>query len=546
MTEFPPKHQANLPSLGEESARDYASRYAQLSVRGKQALDRILVLLSSHLASQPASRISFSPAFLFSVCDALQRGRANSPALQEDTSILPSVLSKLRHWRLLDTRHRESCECIHKLALDLAEITCADEVSASTSSDVGHATSHGRRRIKWVGSDPPYESQDGEPSRSSSPSSSSSRSRALDSAQECAHVLPDLIQCRSDAGYEFCQASRLGTPDSEDAGPVAPRRHRSASEFRSGCSACRHPRVSGPSTPPSPRMTPMEQRMPFGAVNQFDTSVDISVSSPRHPKTSVHSTTSKKTRQGNHRSSQSLSRGAHVDENEPPPPKRPGVPQGIGISFPRQRTHSPRISNVSLSREPYSPVATSVQRRVQASKLPIRTREGDKQTSSHPVASVDSLLPIVHHSRSLTIASPIDFHPHTPNRAQSLSYTPVRSHGFGSVAGRVPKPSSSAVGRSAERLPSWSQTHRRDPQTTPSLIPRPPASSSPTPAKARSQNAPPCASPAAPSQPWMSPNVPSGVTPRDRRSVSAQTHKHTHSDGSLLSSPLLATRRWQL
>ena len=538
MTECPLEHQASFSSLGEESARDYASRHAQLSLRGKQVLDRLLVLLPSHLKSQPTSRISlFSPALLFSICDVLQHGRADSSAEQDDTSVLPSVLSKLRDWRLLGPNYRYSTRGVHKLALDLAGIT--DEASASTSSDVSRS-SHGRLRMKWVGSDSPNESQDRE--SSSSPPPSSSRSAVLDSPQECAHVLPDLDQRRSDSRYEPCQASRLGAPDSEDPSAVVSRRHHSVSGFRSGCSACRHLRVSGPSAPPSPQMPSLEQRTLVGDVNQFDTNISTSVPSPRHPKPSLQRITTKKTKRENQKSLQSLPRGAHVDENEPPLAKPPGVQQAIGISFPRQRTHSPRISNAFLSREPFSPVATSVQRRMELNNFPNRTREDDKHTFSHRVTSVDLLLPIVNQSHTPTRASPIDLHPYTPNRAQSFSYTPVNSYGFGSVAGRVPKLSSNAVGQSSKRLPSWSQTHRHDPATTTSAILNPTAALSPPPAKARSQNT----HSSAPSRPWLPSSMPSDAKPRDRRSVSSQTHKHTQSAGFLPLSPLPAARKWHV
>ncbi|KAH0826249.1 hypothetical protein J3R83DRAFT_5714 [Lanmaoa asiatica] len=540
MTECPLERQF-IGSAGEESVRSYASRHAQLSLRGKQILDRLLVLLSTCLKSQPTSRVSpFSPAHLFSICDTLQHGHVDGSAEQNDTSVLPSVLSKLRDWRLLDPDYRYSSGGIHKLALDLAGIT--DEASASTSSDLVH-TSLPRLRIKWVSLDSPCESQGREPSSSTPPSPSSPRSDVLDSAHECAHALPDMSERRSDAVYESCQVGRLGTPNSEDTNAVVSRRHYSVSGFRSGCSACRHPRISGPSAPPSPQMTSLEQRMPFSVVNQLGTNINNTVSSPRHMKPSVQHATTKKTRREKHKSSQSISRGAHINENELP---LPTPIAGIGISFPRQRTHSPRISNALLSREPSIPVAASVQRRVEPSHLPNRTREGDKHTSSHRVASVDLRLPIANHFPNH--ASPIDLHPHAPTRAQSFSYTPVNSHGLGSAAVGVQKLSSNVVGsRLSGRLPFWSQghLHRRPTMTMTTTSVKPTGSLSPSPAKPSFQNPHPFTR-LRPSSGSIPSKIPSDMKRRDPRSVSSRTHKHTQSVGSLPPSPLLHARKWQV
>ena len=72
MTECPLEHHPGSFSLEKESVGDVASRHAQLSVRGKRILDRLLVLLPSHLKSQSPSRVSpFQPALLFSICDVL-------------------------------------------------------------------------------------------------------------------------------------------------------------------------------------------------------------------------------------------------------------------------------------------------------------------------------------------------------------------------------------------------------------------------------------------------------------------------------------------
>lgn len=542
MTECPLEHQllAGFPSLEKEPVREYAARHAQLSVRGEQVFDRLLVLLPIYLKSQPTTRVSpFPPALLFSICDALQHGRAHGPAEQHDTSVLPSVLSKLRSWRLLDPDSRSSSEGRHRLALDLAGIT--DEASASTGSVFDH-TSHARLRMKWVSSDSLSESPDREPSSSTPPSPSSSRFSVLDSPQECAYALPDLSERRSDTGYESCQTGRLGTPDSEDAGAVVSQRLHSVSGFRSGCSACRHSRVSGP-TPPTLQMASLGQMTPFSDVNRFDTNTNTTFSSPRHPKPSVQHTTTKKTKREKHKPSQSISRSAHVNENEPPLATSVGIQQGTGISFPRQYTHYPRISNVLSSRNPPSPAAASVERRSEPNH-PNRTREGDKHTSSHRVASVDLRLPMGNHHSS-NHASPIDLHPHAPTRAQSFSYTAVNSHGLGSVAARIQKLSSNAVGfRSSKRLPSWSQSHLGHSPTTTTTSGRPTGSSSPPPGKAGLQNPHPFTR-LRPSSTSIPPRVPNDMEHRARRSVSTQ-HKHTQSAGSPSSSPFFFVRKWQV
>ncbi|KAG6370543.1 hypothetical protein JVT61DRAFT_11332 [Boletus reticuloceps] len=433
MNECPLEHHSAYHSLKEESVKDFAPCHAQLSVRGKRVLDKLLVLLPSHLKSQSTSRRSpFPSALLLSICNALQLDRAGISAEQDDPSVLPSALSKLRDWRLLEPEYRCSPEGIYKFALDLAGIT--DEASVQTTSDLSH-TSHPRLRMKWVGLDSPSESQGRESPSSTPPSPSSSRSVVFDSAA---------------GAYESCQVGRLGTPDSEDSSVVvSPRRH-SASGFRSGCLACRHLRLSSLSSTP---LSPYVASVPFSNVNRFETSTNPFVPSPKHPKPSAQHS-SKKTRREKHPSLQSASRGARVDENEPPLLKPISIQQGIGVSFPRQRTHSPRISNAILSREPFSPDAASVRRHLEPSHLINQPRQGDKHTFSHRLASVDLRLSMDKH------ASPSDLHPHLPTRAQSFSYTSVNgnAHGVGSVGAGVLKLSSNTgESRSSnKRLPSWS------------------------------------------------------------------------------------------
>ncbi|KAF8549494.1 hypothetical protein OG21DRAFT_1515164 [Imleria badia] len=539
MTECPLEHHAGFPWLKEEPVGEgFTSRRAQLSVRGRRILDCLLVLLPSHLKSQSSSQVSsFPPALLFSIRDALQLDSAE----QNDPSVLPSVLSQLRDWRLLDRDYRYSPGGIHRLALDLAGITEEASTATTGSSDLNR-TSYARLRVKWVCSDSPSESQD----RESVSSTRSSRSLGLDSVQECAHALSDLNERRSDAGYESCQDGRLGTPDSEDASAVVSPRHHSVSGFRSGCSACRHPRVSGLSNPPSPHMA----SVPLSDTYQFDMMINHSVPSSRYPKPSVQRTP-KRTKL---KSLQSASRVAHVDENEPLLPKPKGVQQGIGISFPRQRTHSPRISNALLPRDPFSPVAASVQRRLEPSHLLNHARQRDKHTPSHRVASVD--LRLTMGNPCPNPASPNDLHP--PTRAQSFSYSPVKSHGVGSVGAGVPKLSSNAVGsRSSKQLPSWTQTHlvRRPTTTTTTTTPTSSAKpiGSPSPPLAKASFASPHLLPlgprSRPSSTSIPPRVPSDLKHRERRSVSSQTHKHTSSVPLLPffpASPLIHPRKWQV
>lgn len=541
MTECPLEHHAGFPWPKEGSTKDFVFRHAQLSVRGKQVLDRLLVLLSSHLKPQPTTRVSsFPPALLFSICNAFQLDRDDGFGEQEDTSILPLVLSKLRDWRLLDADYRHSPRAIHKLALDLAVIT--DEASSSDLNRISHT----RLRVKWVASGSPDESQDRELSSSTPSLPSLSRSGVLDLTQECAHPLPDLNKRRSDVGYPSCQASRLGTPDSEDSSAVVSPRYHSVSGFRSGCSACRHLRLSGSvSTPSSPRTAPV----PLHDVNQFGMSINPSAVSPRHPKSSAQHATPRKTRREKHKSSQSTSRGVPVDENKPPLPNLPiGVQRGIGISFPRQRTHSSRISNAFSPREPFSPVAASVQRRLEPSHLVHRVRQGDKHDFSHRVAFVDLRLPMG--TSRPNPASPNDLRSQT--RAQSFSYTPVMSHGVGSVGAGVSKLSSNAVGsQSSKRLPSWSQTHPTPTLTSVSV--KPTHLSSP-PANARLANPHPHPAPFGTGSRSPCPSIPGSVLSdtkhRDRRSATSQTHKHTSSFGVLLPlspaspSPLLRVQKW--
>lgn len=537
MTECPLEHHTEFPMLKEEPTRDFASRHAQLSLKSKRVLDRLLVLLPSHLKSHPTSRISpFPPALLYSICDALH---PESSAEQNDPSVLTSVLSRLRKWRLLESDYRYSPGGIHKLALDLAGTT--DEASASSSPDLNHI-SHARLRMKWVGSDSSSESPDRESSLPTPPPPSPSRSDALDSAQECAHVLPDLKGRRPDVGYESYQVGRLGTPDSEDTlNVVVSPRLRSMSGFRSGCSACRHLRLSGYSAPASPSRHTAS--MPFSDVNQFYMNINPNVpASPNHPKPNARHATPKKTKRNKLKSLQSVPCGAHVNENEPPLPKSMGIQQGIGILFPRQRTHTPGKSNTLSSREPFSPVTASVQRRPE----PNQARQGDKHTVSQRVASVDRGLSMV--KPCSTRASPNDLHPLAPMRASSISYSPGNSHGVGGVGAGVQKLSSNAVGSlSSKRIPSWSRTHLVCPRSSTTTFVTPTGS---PPAKARLWNPHlrPSGAPSRRSSTSTPRSVPSDMDMkrRDHPLVPSQTHKHTSSDGVLPLLPLIHARRWQV
>ena len=530
MTECPLANQATFLSPEREFVCGYAPRCAQLSVKSKQVLGRLLALLSSHLQSQLSTSCTslISPALLLSICDVL---RADSSVEQGDTSVLPFVLGKLRDWRLLDPNYRYSSAGVHKLALDLAGI--ADKASTSTSSDSSR-TPYIRLRMKWVSLDSPSENLGGEPSQST-PASSSSWSSALELAQTCARVLADLNKCRSHAAHESSLVGRLSTPDSEDSGANGSRSSHAASGFRSGCSACRHPRVSGASTPPSPLLTPIGRRTPFGDANQFETHVSTSVVPSRRSKVTEQRATAKKSKKESNRSLQSTR--DTVDENKPPSTgtNKAGMQGrvGVGISFPRQRTHLPRISNASLQ----EPVATA-QRRVEPSRLPNRTRE-DKHMSSHRVAStsVDLVLPIARHAHSPRHASPIDLH-RQPNRAQSLSSTSVTSHAVGSIP-QNPKLSSNAVSRSGKLLPFWNQTYRCDPATTTTMtrsVVLKPDVSLPSPAKAHSHHAL--------TRPWIAPRFPSDACAASPRPVS--THRHTQSTGSAFPSPRFTARKWQV
>ena len=65
---------------------------------------------------------------------------------------------------------------------------------------------------------------------------------------------------------------------------------------------------------------------------------------------------------GKHKSLRYISRGAHADANEPP-------------RYINEGTHSHRTSNGLLLREPFPPVATSVQRHLEPIHLLNRDRQ---------------------------------------------------------------------------------------------------------------------------------------------------------------------------
>ncbi|KAG9308913.1 hypothetical protein JVU11DRAFT_11373 [Chiua virens] len=548
-TGCPLEHHIDSPLLEEESVRDYASRHPQLSVSRNEVLDRLLVLLPSCLRPQPSRVSSFPPRLLWSICDALQLARLGGITEQNDVSaVLPLVLSKLRDWRLHDLEYRYSPGGIHKLALDLAGI-----INEWSFSPDLNQTCYGHLRVKWAPFDSPCESRDQElfSSTPSSPSTPTPRCSVLDSAQKCTHTPPDLGEHRCDATYASCQTR--GTSDSEDAIALVSRRH-PGSGFRSGCSACRHLRLSGPSPPSSPHMTSFEQRTLF-----FDTVINTCVASSRHRKSSVQHNMAKKTKREQRISLQPI---AHNNENDPPLPELINVPKATGISFPRPRTHSPPISNAFLSWEPFS----SVQRRVELNPLLNRPREGDKHTSSHRATFVDLRLPITgtnHLLHSPNRTSPIDFHPHTPTptRAQSFLHSPVNSHALGSVAARVPPQSSNQNlmgSRSGRRLPSWSSSYLgryHDSTATIAMIPsvkvKPPFTGSPTPPKAKTSVHTLLPIHSTRSRLSSLSNLPKvtgdmGVKRCDRRSIpSTQTHKHARNDAALPSAPF-PIRKWRI
>lgn len=108
--------------------------YKQPPFPSETSFDHLVNLLQTRLDS-----FEINQDILFSICNILQRDSAGR--IQQE-QILPSVLSRLRPWRLLPTE--EKADGLEKLAVDLSEIANGRTIR-STSEPPSR-----RLRIRWI------------------------------------------------------------------------------------------------------------------------------------------------------------------------------------------------------------------------------------------------------------------------------------------------------------------------------------------------------------------------------------------------------------
>ncbi|KAF8833403.1 hypothetical protein BDN67DRAFT_752577 [Paxillus ammoniavirescens] len=487
-----------FPSFREVSIRDTNYRdpglLPQLSFRSERVLDHLLTISPLHPASHPKSCIpQFPPALLFSICDVL---RHDSSAECSSVSLLPLVLRKLRNWRLLDPLHRYTSAAIQNLALELARIV--NEHGASDCNLASSSPPH--LRMKWAGSHPGEDGQPG-PSQSAVRDETNSSSSALMATDEiCSGVV-----------HEPYQASL-----------VSPRHH-SVSGFRSGCSACRHPRASFPTIAHNPNIPHLER-----TTSPRDVQFEAYTCSPvQQLRSAAHIW---KAKRAEPRRLTSISRRSEVDQNGPPFLNPVDVKPGI--AFPRQRTYFPNMSTSIPSRSSTTSAsstssASSSQGILQPSHVGNRTRENDNTTFNRRVVSVDHRLSAPRSARvSLTDLRP-------PPRAQSFSHIHVTPQVLGG-APRISELSTKepifpSTKLPKRRLPSWSH-----PRTTTSITELT-ASSSLCPVKEWSPN---------PSIREANPPIQLRIPDAGHYRSSGSSRRQT-SYGSSSTSPLLQPRKWQ-
>ncbi|KIK97924.1 hypothetical protein PAXRUDRAFT_745593 [Paxillus rubicundulus Ve08.2h10] len=420
-----PRQVCPFPSLQEVSVRDTTYRDSgllpQLSCRSEQVLDHLLTISPLHLAPQPKlARIpQFPPALLFSICDVL---RHDGSAECSSVSFLPLVLRKLRNWRLLDPVHRYTSAAFQNLALELARIVNEHGVSDCDLELSGPP----HLRMKWAGSHSLGENSHPEPFQSAVRDETNSCSSALQASNEvCSGVVH-----------------------------VVSPRHHSVNEFRSGCSACRHPRVSFPATPHNPSIPHLAR-----ATSSRDVQFKEYTCSPVQQLRSA-AQIGNEAKRAEPRRLTSISRRSEVDQNGSPLLNPAGAKPGI--AFPRHCAHLPNMfpsRSSTTSASSTSSSAGSSRGILQPSHIGNRTRGNDNTTFNRRVVSVDHRLSAPRSTRlSLTNTRP-------PPRAQSFSHTHVTPPALGGPARlSIKGPIFPSTKLPERRLPSWSH-----PRTTTSI-----------------------------------------------------------------------------
>ncbi|KIJ60218.1 hypothetical protein HYDPIDRAFT_170352 [Hydnomerulius pinastri MD-312] len=391
--------QVKFPSFGESFARDNVPNFRrQLPSNGEPpALESLLRILSAHLGSQAKScTIQFKPALLFSICDVLQydHGLAES----RSASLLPSVLSTLKPWRVLDPSCRHTSEALQNLASELAEIANTGRQSSFHVDTDPTSFGPPRLMVKWAGSNPVDEDDYHMPSQPHVPEQPEQPERSCPATPETSEL-----------------SSHVANSPSCTANTAASQRRESGVIFRR-CSACSRHRVPFPSAPHTPRIPSLEYTAPPNDPYVL----------PLCPQPLSVTQTRKRTRLA--KAVTSASHRKEVDENTPPP----FIPVGVDadFKFPRRRTALPNSSTItslpSCATSSASASSHSMTGILQYSRIPNRKREIniDAATYNPRVASADLRL----YACSSMSTSPSDLRP--PPRAQSLSHIPVPSQDF--------------------------------------------------------------------------------------------------------------------
>jgi len=184
--------------------------YKQTPFSSEQSFDRLRRLIHVHFLPRSAIPPRITQEFLFSICNILWSYTQSGLPPEK---ILPSVLKRLKLWRLLPTDEKNLDNTMERLASDLAGlVNCRVPVEDDTGRN-----SLRRLQVKWIGSDSECAdirlSNDGNSTESPAVGLVSDPAAQSGSPSSSAHV---------------CSNIRLYEP----------------AAFRNGCCCCRQPRTS--------------------------------------------------------------------------------------------------------------------------------------------------------------------------------------------------------------------------------------------------------------------------------------------------------------
>jgi hypothetical protein len=108
--------------------------YKQTPFPSKQSFDRLHQLIHAHfLPRSVTTPPPITQEFLFSICNILWNDTQSQIPREK---MLPSVLRRIKLWRLLPADEKNLDDTVERLALDLAGlVNCRASVEADTSRD---------------------------------------------------------------------------------------------------------------------------------------------------------------------------------------------------------------------------------------------------------------------------------------------------------------------------------------------------------------------------------------------------------------------------